>query len=100
MKIKTWNGSLFTQPSAYIPLLLSLAALSMVLLHFSIYGIGQQADEGFLAHTFQLLMIVQLPFVAYFIIKWLPNKPKQTLQIFAIQVILWASAIFAVIFFT
>ncbi len=100
MKIKTWDGSLFMRPSAFIPLLLSLAALFMVLIHFSIYGIVQQTDEGLLAHTFQLLMTIQIPFVAYFVIKWLQSKPKQTLQIFAIQVSLWIFAILAVIFLT
>lgn len=100
MKTKTLNSSLFIQPSAYIPLFMSRVSLSMVLVHFAIYGIVYESDEGLLAHIFQLLMVGQLPVVAFFVIKWWQRKPEQTLQILALQAALWISAIVAVIFLT
>ena len=44
------------QPSAFLPLLLSGAALALVLGHAAIYGVVHAADEGTPAHLFQLLV--------------------------------------------
>jgi len=57
------------QPSAYLPLMMSLAALGLVLVHAAIFGIVHEADEGTAAHIFQLLMVAQMPLVAFFAIK-------------------------------
>lgn len=100
MKTTNLNSALLIKPSAFIPLFMAFLALSMVLIHFAIYGIVYEPDEGTMAHLFQLLMVGQLPFVAYFIIKWIQIKPKQTLQILVLQITLWILAIAAVIFLT
>ncbi len=63
------------QPTVFLPLVMSLFALSMVLVHFAIFGIVEETDEGTAAHIFQLLMVVQIPIVAFFAIKWLPFAP-------------------------
>ena len=73
------------QPSALLPLLMSLAALAMVLGNAAIFGVVHEADEGALAHIFQLLIVVQIPIVAFFAIKWLPRAPKETLLVLALQ---------------
>ena len=52
------------QPSAFVPLAMSLVALTMVLVHAAIYGIVREADEGTAAHIFQILMAAQVPIVA------------------------------------
>jgi hypothetical protein len=44
-----------------------------------------EADEGTLAHLWQLLMAGQLPVLAFFAIKWLPRAPNQTLCVLALQ---------------
>ena len=54
------------QPSAFLPLAMSLAALAMVLGHAAVFGIVNEADEGTAAHIFQLLMAAQIPVVAFF----------------------------------
>jgi hypothetical protein len=100
METKTANPSLFKQLSAWLPLALSLAALTLVLGHAAIYGIVHQADEGTAAHIFQILMIVQLPFAAYFAIKWLPKQPRQALPVLALQAVAWLTAIAAVFWLT
>ena len=64
---------------------MSLAALVMVLGHVAIFGVVHEADEGSPAHIFQLLITAQLPVVAFFAIKYLPQAPKETLCVIAIQ---------------
>jgi hypothetical protein len=86
------------QPSAFLPLAMSLAALALVLGHAIVFGIVHEADEGAAAHIFQILMVAQVPVVAFFAIKWLPRNPKQALQILALQAGA-ALAAFASVFF-
>ena len=45
------------QPTVFLPLVMSLVALSMVLVHFAIFGIVEETDEGTAAHIFQLLIV-------------------------------------------
>ena len=73
------------KPSAFLPVAMSLAALATVLIHIIIYSVTREADEGAAAHIFQLLMVVQLPVVLFFAIKWLPRFPRQALLVLALQ---------------
>jgi hypothetical protein len=88
------------QPSAFLPLAMSLAALAMVLGHAAVYGVVHEADEGAAAHIFQLLMVAQIPVVAFFAIKWLPQAPKQALPVLALQAGAGIAAFTAVFFLT
>ncbi len=87
-------------PSAFLPLTMSLVALSMVLVHAAIYGIVHEADEGTAAHIFQILMVAQVPLIAFFAIKWLPRTPARAVQVLAIQAGAALAAITAVFFLT
>ena len=89
MKTKLVNLSLIKQPSAYLPLAMSLAALILVLGHAAVYGVVHEADEGTAAHVWQILMAGQLPFVAYSLLRWLPQKPKESLQVLALLAVTW-----------
>ena len=100
MKTKSIHLSLIKQPGAYIPLLMSLAALALVVGHAAIFGIVHEADEGAAAHIWQLLMVLQLPIVAYFIVKWILSQPKDVLQILALEVTLWLANFAAVYWLT
>ena len=85
-------GSMMKRPSAFLPLAMSLAALSMVLgsmardcvVHAACVVV-READEGAIAHLWQILMAGQMPILAFFAIKWLPRAPKQTLYVLALQ---------------
>jgi hypothetical protein len=92
------SRSLMKEPSAFLPLAMSLVALALVLGHAAMYGVVHEADEGIPAHLFQLLMAAQVPVVAFFAIKWLPRTPRQTLQVLALQAGA-ALAAFAAVFF-
>ena len=79
------NASLMKQPSAFLPMAMSLAALALVLRHVAIFGVVREADEGTAAHLWQLLMAGQVPVVAYFTLKWLPRAPGKALRVLALQ---------------
>jgi hypothetical protein len=78
--------TMMKQPSAFLPLGMSLAALATVTVHVAMFGAAREADEGAAAHIFQLLMVAQVPIVAFFAIKWLPRAPREALQVMALQV--------------
>jgi hypothetical protein len=79
-------STMLKQPSAFLPVAMSFAALATVLAHVVMFGVVREADEGTAAHIFQLLMIAEVPLVAFFAIKWLPRSPRQALQVLALQV--------------
>ena len=74
------------QPSAIVPVLMSVAALVTVLVHILLVGTAPQADEGTAAHIWQLLMVGQIPLILFYSIKWLPRTPKTALSVLAVQI--------------
>jgi hypothetical protein len=91
------NNSLFKQPSAWIPLVMSLAALILIVGYVTLFGIVHNQDEGAPARIFQLTMVAQLPVAAYFAFKWLPKRPAQALVVLALQAVGWIIPIITVI---
>jgi hypothetical protein len=79
------NVSLMKQPSAMLPIGMSVAALAIVLGHIATFAAVHEADEGTAAHLWQLLMAGQIPVVLYFAAKWLPHAPAQALRVLALQ---------------
>ena len=73
------------QWSALIPIAMSVAALVTVLAHVVLFGVAREADEGAAAHIWQLLMVGQMPIVAFYAVKWLPQAPGRTLRVLAVQ---------------
>lgn len=76
---------LMKNPSAFLPPVLSFAALVTLIAHVAISGFAPQSDEGTAAHIWQILMAAQLPIIAIFIFRWLPKKPIQALAVLALQ---------------
>ena len=92
MNTNSENSSLLIEPSAWIPLAMSLAALVMILGYVAIFGITNgtsNGDEGAPARIFQVIMLAQLPIAGYFAIKWLPRRPVQALIVLALQAVAW-----------
>jgi len=92
--------SYIKQPSAWIPLAMSFAALAMILIFVAINGFASSGngDEGAPARIFQLIMVAQLPIAGYFAIKWLPKQPKQSLMVLALQAVAWIIPIVTIIY--
>jgi hypothetical protein len=74
------------KPSAFVPMAMSLTALLCLLGSIFRFGVVHEADEGASAHIWQLLMVGQLPISAYFVVRWLPQAPRQMLSLFALQI--------------
>ena len=94
------NNPTIRQPTVFVPLAMSLVALTMVLVHFAIFGIVEETDEGTLAHIFQLLIVTQVPFLAFLAFRWLVVAFKQTLFFIVLQASAALAAIIAVFFLT
>jgi hypothetical protein len=92
-------GAILKQPSAFLPMAMSLTALAVVVGHVAMFGAVRETDEGAAAHIWQLLMAVQIPVVVSFAIKWLPRAPRQTLYILAQQAGAALASCSAVFFF-
>jgi len=100
MKNDSGNNLLLKQPSAWIPLIMSFAALAMILSYVAINGFASSGngDEGAPARIFQLIMLAQLPIAGYFALKWLPKEPKQSLMVLALQAVAWVIPIITIIY--
>ena len=77
--------AMLKKPSAFLPIVMSLTALALVLGSVGRFGAVHEADEGAIAHLWQLLMAGQLPVLLFFAIKWLPRVPRRALQVLALQ---------------
>ena len=99
MNSNSENSSLLKQPSAWIPLVMSFAALTMIVIYVAINGFASSGngDEGAPARIFQLIMLAQLPIAGYFAIMWLPKRPKQSLIVLGLQAIAWIIPIATII---
>jgi uncharacterized membrane protein len=75
------------KPSAWIPVAMSLAALGLVGIQLATHGVQPERDEGAVAHLWQLLMVAQLPVIAFFAFRWLRQSPRQALPFFLAQLI-------------
>jgi len=79
-------GSLCKQPSAFIPLVMSFAAFLLIFAVLSTVGVTHPQDEGAPARIFQLLIVLQVPIVAFFALKWLLRSPRPALLVLLLQV--------------
>jgi hypothetical protein len=77
--------TMIKRPSAFVPVAMSFAALAIVLVHIIMSGTAREGDEGTAAHLWQLLMAAQIPIVAFFAIRWLPQSPWSALPVLALQ---------------
>jgi len=91
-------SKLLKQPSAFLPMAMSLAALATVIGHVAMFGAAREADEGAAAHLWQLLMAGQIPVMAFFAITWLPRTPRLALLILALQAVAALAALAPVFF--
>ena len=87
METRVSFPAMIKRPSAFVPVAMSFAALAIVLVHIIMSGVAREADEGTAAHLWQLLMAAQIPIVAFFAIRWLPQSPRSALPVLALQAV-------------
>ena len=80
---------LLKRPSAWMPMLFALGALTLPFLALAVFGPDPTGDEGAAAHTWQLLMLAQAIAIVFFAAKWLPREPKQALMVLALQAVVF-----------
>src|SRR5207237_9024084 len=79
------DAALLRRPSALIPLAMSVAGLAIAIGYAAMFGTARQADEGAAAHVWQLLMVGQVPVIAFFAIRWLRTESRRALLVLALQ---------------
>jgi hypothetical protein len=88
---------LLRKPSAWLPLLMSAAALLLLIGSLTMNGVPQEVvrDENTPARIFQLLMAGQLPIIIYFGYRYLETHKRAAALILALQLtaafVAWAS---------
>jgi hypothetical protein len=93
------NVTTIRRPTAWVPVAMSVTALAIVVIHIARFGVAREADEGTAAHLWQILMAGQLPIIAFFAIKWLPQNPKPALVVLALQAAAGLAALAPVFYF-
>ncbi|HSX57947.1 MAG TPA: hypothetical protein VLE47_01585 [Candidatus Saccharimonadales bacterium] len=78
--------TLIKKPAGWIPIAISIGALTLPWLWVYFFGPEPTGDEGGAAHLWQLLMIAQVIAIAIFAIIYLPKKPKQAILVLLIQI--------------
>lgn len=91
---------------AWIPILMSGAAMALVLGYIftgphapnlvTENGIARP-DEGAAARLWQLLMVLQLPVIGWFALRWLPRAPRMAVAVLACQAVAIVAAAMPVI---
>jgi hypothetical protein len=78
--------NILKRPSALVPIVMSMAALATVFVYIALHGTAPQADEGAEAHIWQLLMAGQVPIILFFLAKWAPESPRQSVFVLLLQI--------------
>ena len=94
--------SLFKQPSALLPLAMSLVATALFAYYVLTHGYDASApphDERAPARIWQLLMGLQLPIILWFAVRWLPRDPRRALIVLALQFVAGVTAVVPVVYF-
>jgi hypothetical protein len=76
MKTEISVAATFKRPSAFLPIAMSVIAVAVIIVHIAGSGTAPEKDEGTAAHLWQLLMAAQVPIVAFFIFKRIPQAPR------------------------
>lgn len=91
--------NLFWSPSGFAPVAMSAGALAAIAVHIVKSGIAPQPDEGTAAHIWQLLMAGQLPVVAWFAARWIPQRGRVAVAISALHLAAISAAVLPVWWF-
>ena len=78
---------LLKNPSAWIPITLSLMVVALWIGGIAMFGVPvREPDEGVGAHLFQIWFMLEVFMITFFAVKWLPRNPIQALAVLALQV--------------
>ena len=79
--------------SRVAPVIMSLLALALIIEGLAQFGLHhREVDEGWQAHLFQLLMVLQVPIVLLFAATANWKQPGGVLQVLGLQAAAWVAA--------
>ena len=100
------HGSAFRAPSGWVSPALAAAALALLAGYLATgphepnivveNGVPRQ-DETATARIWQMLMLLQLPAIAVFAVRWLPKDPPRALAMVAVQGLAFIAAALPVV---
>lgn len=97
--VQSYRGNiaaLVRKPSAITPIVMSLIALGVVLCAIAIGAAKPEPDENAGAHIWQLLMAGQLPFLGWFVVRWLSRDVRAGLPVLGLQILAFGAALLPV----
>jgi len=80
--------------SRVAPVIMSFLAIALIVEGLVQFGLHhREADEGWQAHLFQLLMVLQVPFVFLFVATANWKQPSRNLGVLGLQAAGWGAAL-------
>jgi len=80
--------------SRVAPIIMSLLSLAVVIEGVVQFGLRhREVDEGWQAHLFQLLMVLQVPIVLLFAATANWKQPSRALRVLGLQAAAWCAAL-------
>lgn len=83
---------LIKRPSAFVPILMSILAIIILLIHIMIAGVEEKQGEEIVTDVFEILIIWQLPVIIFFALKWMSQSFKNALIVLFLQIAVAAGA--------
>jgi len=93
--MQTYRGSVISMtkhPSAFVPLVLSGAALALLVGYIALYGVQQSEDEGPAARLYQLMIGIQVLVIGWFALRWARQDIKAGATVIALQILAIAAS--------
>jgi hypothetical protein len=82
--------------SGRLPILMSLLALAICIMAWAGILADPPGDEGWQAHVYQLLMVGELPVIAFYLLLAVGVGLRRSLPTLGLQVLLWLAAVGAI----
>lgn len=90
---------LIKRPSAFVPVLMSITAIIILLYNIMIVGVEQKQGEEIVTGIYEILIIWQLPVIAFFAFKWGSQNFKNGLIVLLIQILAIAAGFILIDYF-
>jgi hypothetical protein len=81
------------KPSALIPAVMSIVAVFLFVIQLMIHGGRPVRAESAVACLYLLLVVAQLPVIAFFVYRWFRRAPLQGMPVVLSQVLALAAAL-------
>lgn len=91
--------TLVRQPVAYAPLVLAALGVAMIIAQLVRFGTAPQPDETGYARLWQLLMLMEVPAIAIFAVRWVPTARRPALMVLGLQLAAVALAVVPIALF-